>query len=165
MRYDIHIVCISNVLSFQGISNGMYLSVSYGHTVGMKGKREEKCLNYLHQFEQGYTDSLKTCSKLIHQDIKNKRVTGQEGSHVALTQNNQRLVLYPLLTSHKLKHASPFTSSPGLRTCPHPTLSFHSKTIVPSFSVILISPITNEPRIFFFPLLFSPRFLLFFSFL
>lgn len=84
---------------------------------------------------QNYTDSLKTCSKLIHQDIKRKWVTGQKRSHIALTQNNQRLVLYPLLTSHKLKHASPFTSPPRSTDLPSP----HSVLLFKDYCALLFS--------------------------
>lgn len=98
-----------------------------------------KCLQFKTKFPK---DSFTAHPK----NIKHKCALVR-GSHGALWQNNHWLVLYPLLTSHKLKHASLPPDFPlySLPNCPHPSLFFHS--IVPSFSVWLVSPITNKPCI------------------
>lgn len=112
---------------------------------------------------QTYIDSLKTHSQLIPKtlttngwlvrgvprcsDTKRPLTGTSPPPDIPLAQTR----LYPPLFPH----------SPPTRPCP--PLSFHSTTIVPSFSGILISPKTNGSRIFLSLLLLLPSSFLLFS--
>lgn len=87
-------------------------------------------------------------------DIRNKWEAAQGVPRCSYTKQPLTGTLPPPDIPQAETRLSPLLLPHSLLTCPYPILSSHSNTIVPFFSVIPISPITNESRIFFSILLF-----------
>ncbi len=110
---------------------------------------------------QTYMDSLKTHSQLIPKTLT---TNGWLVRGVPRCSDTKRPLTGtsppPDIPLAQTRLSPPlFPHSPPTRPCP--PLSFHSTTIVPSFSGILISPKTNGSRIFLSLLLLASSFLLF----